>query len=59
MNFLSLQVYGKVFHGFDHTTTQAYCCFFCCAAITEAVSVTKKITGQSALTHNKHVVSGL
>jgi hypothetical protein len=42
MNFLSVQVYGKVFHGFDHTTTLAYCCFFCCAAITEAVSVTKK-----------------
>jgi hypothetical protein len=38
MKFLSLQVYCKIFHGFDHTTTQAYCC----SAITEAVSVTKK-----------------
>jgi hypothetical protein len=47
----------RYFHGFNHPTTQAYCCFSCCSAITEAVSVTKKITGQSVLIHNKHDVS--
>jgi hypothetical protein len=35
-------MYAKIFHGFKHPTTQACCCFFCCTAITEAVSVTKK-----------------
>ena len=59
MQLFSVLVYCKVFHGFDHTTTQAYCCFNCCSAITEAVSVTKKITGQSVMLHNKHVPSVL
>jgi hypothetical protein len=57
MKFFSLQVYCKVFHGFNHPTTKAYCCFSCCTAITEAVSVNKKITGQSVMIHNKHDVS--
>jgi hypothetical protein len=42
MKFLSLQMYCKMFHGFKHSTTQAYCCFFCYSVISEAVSVTKK-----------------
>jgi hypothetical protein len=57
MKFCSLQMYCKIFHGFDHSTTQAYCCFPCCSAITETVIVMKKITGQSVMLHNKHVVS--
>jgi hypothetical protein len=59
MKFLSLQVYSKIFHGFGHTTTQDYCCFYCCSAITEAILLTKKITGKSVMIHNKHVASVL
>jgi hypothetical protein len=59
MKFLSLRVYSKIFHGFDHTTTQDYCCLYCCSAITEAILVTKKITGKTVMIHNKHVASVL
>jgi hypothetical protein len=59
MKFCSLQMYCKIFYGFDHSTTQAYCSFSCCSAITEAVTVTKKITGQSVMLHNKHAASVL
>jgi hypothetical protein len=43
MKFFSSQMYCKMFHGFKHSTTQAYCCFSCYSVISEAVSVMKKI----------------
>ncbi len=42
MNFLSLQVYCKIFHGFDHTTTQAYCFFLLCCNHWGSISDEKK-----------------